>query len=85
LFGSLNTVVGKIVNEWAFGDIPFVVGTLDEILAWHAANDDELTPKAQYMQAHQKQAKGMQKLRDSTADSADEIRKSRSQNGLENR
>lgn len=85
LFGSFNALVGKIVNEWAFSYIPLVVSTMDEVLAWHAANDDELTPKATFSHAHKSQVAGMQRLRDSTVETADDIRKTRTQNGLENR
>ena len=43
LFASLSEVVGRPINEYAFGDIPALAATIDRVLAWHAANDDPFT------------------------------------------
>ena len=39
LFASLSEVVGRPINEYAFGDLKALPATLDKVLAW-----DEKTP-----------------------------------------
>lgn len=85
LFASLGEVVGRPVNEWAFGDVPGLARTLDRVLAWHAANDDPFTPKARYGPAHASVRAGLEALRRDSLAGQDRIRAQRTANGLANR
>ncbi len=85
LFASLSEVVGRPINEWAFGDIPALAGTLGRVLAWHAANDDPFTPKAQFGSAHAQMRAGLEGLRSQVLAEQDQIRTQRRANGLPNR
>lgn len=85
VFASLNDTLGGPVNEYAFGDIPALVTTLDRVLAWHAANDDPATPKARFAAAHEQVTSGMIDFRNKILADRNSIRKKRRQNGLPNR
>jgi hypothetical protein len=45
LFGSLSEVLGRPVNQYAFGDIPRLAATIDKVLEWDAAHENGFTPK----------------------------------------
>ena len=85
LFNSMMSVLGTPVNEYAYGDIPKLVATLDAVLAWDAAHPNGFTSKTTYAQAYARQRAGLQGLRDETWRTRDEIRAKRTANGLENR
>ncbi|MEM1376555.1 MAG: hypothetical protein AAGG69_04120 [Pseudomonadota bacterium] len=85
LAGALFGVVGRPINEWAFGDVDAVIVTMDRVLAWHAANDDEITPKATNAAAHRTIVDGLRSFRNQIAADPDRIRAQRRANGLENR
>lgn len=85
LVGSLNQVLGTPINEWAFGDLPALLNTLDRVIAWHAANDDPWTPKARFPEAHAKVLAGLVEMRGYVATHGSEIRAKRQENGLPNR
>jgi hypothetical protein len=48
LFGSLSEVVGRPLNEYAFGDLARLADVIDAVLAYDAANPDRFTPPAQF-------------------------------------
>ena len=85
LFASMNATVGEAVNEYAFGDIPALLATIDRVLAWHAANDDPFTPKARYPEAHAGGLAGLKRLREEIVAQQDEIRAERRAKGSPNR
>jgi len=85
LFSSFQEVIGGPVNRYAFGDIPALVKVYDQVLAWHAANDEPSVPKALYPAAHEQARSGLERLRDRVIAERDGIREQRTKNGLPNR
>lgn len=85
LFASLSDMVERPVNEWAFGDVAGVAAILGRVLAWHAANDDAFTPKAQFPVAHAQVRAGLESFRASILADRGSIRAERTRNGLPNR
>lgn len=81
LFASLMEVVGRPINEYAFGDVEEAVGLIDKALAWDAANPDPAIPEA----IRQSNREGLMGLRDQMLEEADTIAEQRTENGLENR
>ena len=82
LFASLSEVVGRPLNEYAFGDIPALARTIEAVLAYGAADPDRFTPPASSagLCRHPRRAGTMpgEMLRD-----AEKIRASRAEKGLE--
>jgi hypothetical protein len=85
LFGSLSEVVGKPVNEYAFGDLSKLDETLKAVLAYDRQNPDSFTSAAQFPSVHAQQREGMDSMRRQIVARADDIRRQRTTNGLENR
>ncbi len=85
LFGSLSEVVGKPVNEYAFGDLKTLDDTLKAVLAYDRQNPDSFTSAAQFPDVHGQQREGMDSMRRQIVARADDIRRQRTSNGLENR
>jgi hypothetical protein len=85
LFGSLSEMVGRPLNEYAFGDIPALVRTLEAVLAYDEANPDRFTPPSQYPQAHAGVRSGLVGMKSQILADVESIRAKRRQNGLENR
>jgi hypothetical protein len=85
LFGSLSEVVGKPVNEYAFGDLNRLDETLKAVLVYDRQNPDSFTTAAQFPDVYSQQREGMESMRRQIVARADDIRKQRTSNGLENR
>jgi hypothetical protein len=85
LFASLSEVVGRPLNEYAFGDIPALARTIDAVLAYDRANPDRFTPPANFPQAYAGVRDGLAAMRTQMLTDADKIRATRRSNGLENR
>jgi hypothetical protein len=85
LFASLSEVVGRPLNEYAFGDIPALARTIDAVLAYDKANPDRFTPPASFPQAYAGVREGLGAMRTQMLTDADKIRATRRRNGLENR
>jgi hypothetical protein len=85
LFGSLSEVVGRPINEWAFGDMPAALRTLDAVLAYDARDPDRFTPPGQFKAAHDSTREGMRGFRRQMEAQAQDIKRQRAANGLENR
>jgi hypothetical protein len=85
LFGSLSEVVGKPVNEYAFGDLKTLDDTLKAVLAYDRTNPDSFTSAEQFPSVHAQQREGMDSMRRQIVARADDIRRQRTSNGLENR
>jgi hypothetical protein len=85
LFGSLSEVVGKPLNEYAFGDLNRLDETLKAVLVYDRQNPDSFTSAAQFPDAYGQQREGMESMRRQIVARADDIRKQRTSNGLENR
>lgn len=85
LFASLSESVGRPINEYAFGDIPALVRTIDAVLAYDRRVPDRFTQPSAFADAHRQTREGMAGFRDNIAGRVDEIRRMRQANGLENR
>jgi hypothetical protein len=85
LFGSLSEVVGRPLNEYAFGDLPALVAIIDAVIAYDTANPDRFTPPAQFPDVYVGVRDGLVKMKAQVLKDADQIRETRRQNGLENR
>ena len=81
LFDALMSTMGPPINQYAFGDIRALVATIDRVIAWDDGHaDDYASPKAR-----EDVKTGLKKMRDDVIARQDEIRRTRSQNGLPNR
>jgi|EndMetStandDraft_8_1072994.scaffolds.fasta_scaffold26250_1 hypothetical protein len=85
LFGSLSEVVGRPLNEYAFGDLARLADVIDAVLAYDAANPDRFTPPAQFPNVYVGVRDGLIKMKAQLLKDADQIRETRRRNGLENR
>jgi hypothetical protein len=78
-------VVGRPVNEYAFGDLPALARTIGEVLAWDDAHPDAMTPKERFGAQRDGIRRGLAQMRDEALAQADQIRATRVRNGLTNR
>lgn len=85
LFAALTESVGRPLNEWAFGDVPFLVRTMDAVLAHDESQPDRFTPPREFPDAHRGVREGLARFREQVGASADSIRQQRAARGLENR
>lgn len=85
LFASLTEVIGRPINEYAFGDLPALEATLDKALAWDEQTDNGMTSKSAHAAEWKDVREGLGKMRDYIKANAEQIRAQRKQNGLENR
>ncbi|MFV0625436.1 hypothetical protein ACBY01_15685 [Sphingomonas sp. ac-8] len=85
LFSALSESVGRPINEYAFGDVDAAVAEIDAALAWDAAHPNGFTSKERYSSELAEVRAGLQKLRDDMVARKDQIRETRTRNGLANR
>ncbi|MGL4243267.1 MAG: hypothetical protein ACRCTI_19315 [Beijerinckiaceae bacterium] len=85
LFASLSEVVGRPVNEYAFGDMPRLLATLDDIMVFDRANPDRFTPREEFPEAYKRIRDGMQGFRSQMEAQAQDIKRQRAASGLPNR
>jgi len=85
LFSSLSEVIGRPLNEYAFGDLDAFVKTIDRVLEWDEKNPNGFTSKETHGSEWQEIRKGLGGLRQYVVDNEDSIRQQRVANGLENR
>jgi hypothetical protein len=85
LFGSLAEVIGRPINEWAFGDLDALRATLERVLGWDDRSPNGFTPKDRHALAWQETRAGLRGMIDHIRDNAESIRRQRTANGLENR
>jgi hypothetical protein len=85
LFASFSEVLGRPINEYAFGDLAQLAATIDKVLAWDERTDNGFTSKTAAAAAWKENRDGLGKMREYILASGDEIRAQRKQNGLENR
>jgi hypothetical protein len=81
LFDALMSTMGPPINQYAFGDIQTLVATIDRVIAW----DDEHADDYATRKAREDVKAGLKKMRDDVIARQNEIRRTRSQNGLPNR
>lgn len=85
LFASLSETVGRPINEYAFGDIPTLVKTIDAVLKWDEIHDNGFTAKTAHSQAWKKIREGLLKMRAYLLEKQEEIKQQRTAHGLKNR
>lgn len=85
LFGSLNSVVGPIINAYAFGDLKAMHDVIDKVLAWDKSTPNEFTSKEKFEAGWNDTRSGMLELQKYLDENAEDIRKQRTANGLPNR
>jgi hypothetical protein len=85
LFSSLNATVGQAINEYAGGDPQRWAASIQQALAWDAANPNLYTSKEQFPAVLDTVRPGAEKLKESILAQADRIRAERTKRGLENR
>lgn len=85
LMGAFHHSLGTPINEYAFGDLEQLRKTIDDVIRWDEENPNEFCPKESVQKERAEVLEGLRKLSQSTIDTADEIRKTRTKNGLPNR
>jgi hypothetical protein len=85
LFASLSEVIGRPINEYAFGDVDALVAIFDRVLEWDEKTPNGFTSKTQHAKPWQDNRAGLGMLRNHVVENAASIRSQRSANGLENR
>ncbi len=73
--------MGPPINQYAFGDIQAMVATIDRVIAWDDSHADDYATR----KAREDVKAGLKKMRDDVIAREDEIRRTRNQNGLQNR
>jgi hypothetical protein len=81
LFDALMSTMGPPINQYAFGDIPALLATVDRVIAWDDGHADDYAP----LQAREEVKAGLKKMRADVVTRQDEIRRTRSEKGLPNR
>ena len=85
IFTSLSEVIGKPINQYAFGDIPGLARTIDAVLAYDTTNPDKFTSPTEFAKIHNDVRGGLTAMKAKMLAEADRIRADRLKNGLENR
>lgn len=85
LFGSLSETIGKPINEYAYGDIPKLLRTIDKVLEWDAATPNKTTSKTVHASELKQIRDGLISMSKKIEASKEQIRKQREANGLPNR
>lgn len=85
VFSALSEQVGRPINEYAFGDMPALLRTLDAVIAFDRHTPDRFTTAREFPEATRRTREGMAQYRTGLAARGDEIRAARTANGLENR
>ena len=73
------------MNEYAFGDIPRLAKTIDDVLQWDATHENGFTSKSAHPQDSADIRDGLVKMRDHILKNQEDIKRQRKTNGLENR
>lgn len=84
LFASFSEVFGRPLNEYAFGNIPRLLSTIDAVLEYDRAHPDRFTPPSSFPEVWRQTREGLTKLKANIERTADEIRAARQKNGLPN-
>lgn len=85
LFSSLSEVLGRPLNEYAFGDLKALRATIQRVLDWDERTANGFTSKTKFASPWKETRTGLEKLREYLRTNAEEIRRQRKANGLENR
>ena len=74
LFTALSAMTGQPINHYAFGDIPRLAKTIDDVLKWDAEHENKYTSRDEHPQAHKKNRDGIRKLQKYIVENEDEIK-----------
>jgi hypothetical protein len=85
LFGSLSEVVGRPLNEYAFGDLPALRATITKVLIWDQKTANGFTSKTEHAAEWQSIRDGLQQLDAYLGENTASIKQQREANGLKNR
>jgi len=85
LFASFSEVIGRPINEYAFGDLKALDATLEKVLAWDEATGNGFTSTKAHKAEWVKTREGLKGLRQQVMDNGNSIRAQRKANGLPNR
>ena len=85
LFSSLSHTVGTPLNEYAFEDIEELLMAIDKAMEWDEKNANAFTSKEDFKDQHKETLDGLLKLKAMVQQNAEDIRKQRELNGLDNR
>jgi hypothetical protein len=85
LLASLNDVVGRPINEWAFGDLNALDATIGRVLTWDEEKKNGFTSKKDHAEDWKNVRSGLGEMRTYMKDNAEQIRAQRTANGLANR
>jgi hypothetical protein len=85
MFATLSGQIGKPITQYAFGNIPALARTIDAVLAYDAANPDEISSPTEFANVHEDVRKGLAAMKAKMLSEADRIHAQREKNGLENR
>ena len=85
VMSALIHTLGPPINQYAYGDLPKLLQTIDEVIRWDEETPNGFFDKARAPEARQEIIEGLLELRRYIVDKADTIREERSNNGLENR
>ena len=81
-FGALSQVVGQPLNEYAFGDIPKLAKTIDEVLAWDASHENGFTAKKGNETELEGIRSGLVEMKEEILRDQEKINAQRKENGL---
>jgi hypothetical protein len=85
LLASLNEVIGRPINEYAFGDLKALADTFARVLAWDQKTPNGFTSTKDHAAEWKKVRDGLGGMRTYVMENGDTIRAQRKANGLENR
>ncbi len=85
LFDALSYTTGQEINEWAFGDAVKLAQTVDKALLWDEENKNGYTKKKKCNNERKDVRVGLKKLQNHLIENNEEIKKTRTKNGLINR
>ena len=83
VFASLSEMVGRPLNEYAFGDVPKLAATIDRVLAWDAEHENGFTAKAGNEAALEEIRGGLKEMKETILREQESIKAQRKANGLE--
>jgi hypothetical protein len=81
LYDALMSTMGPPINQYAFGDIPGLLATIDRVIAWDDGHADDYA----LLKVREDVKSGLKRMRDDVVARQDEIRRTRSEKGLPNR
>lgn len=84
-FAALSEQIGKPITQYAFGNVPALAQTIEAVLAYDAANPDNISSPPESADAHEDVRKGLAAMKAKMLSEADGIHAQREKNGLENR